>query len=189
MAIAATRGQRSGEPIASACAGAPREERVAQRIEAGLVGDPAGSNDHVPGRDRLHQLPSPQFSEPPAQTIAGHRAGLELRNDESHPRMARLIVRPPHIEKSEGSAVARPLHSLEVRFPMQSGRARKPLVRQRPPCFEGTFTVRRLRPFFRRRDNTSRPHRSAIRARKPCLFRRLRLRGRYVGCMQFPGIL
>src|SRR5438046_5037557 len=41
--------------------------------------------------------------------------------------------------------------------------------------------VRRLRPFFRRRDRTARPHTSFMRARNPCLLMRRRLRGRYVG--------
>jgi hypothetical protein len=42
-------------------------------------------------------------------------------------------------------------------------------------------TVRRFRPFLRRRDSTARPQRVAIRARKPCLLRRRLLRGRYDG--------
>lgn len=42
-------------------------------------------------------------------------------------------------------------------------------------------TVKRFRPFLRRRDNTARPQRSAIRSRKPCLAIRRLFRGRYVG--------
>jgi hypothetical protein len=46
-----------------------------------------------------------------------------------------------------------------------------------------TLTASWWRPFFRRRARTFRPDLVAIRARKPCLFRRLRFRGRYVGFM------
>jgi hypothetical protein len=53
---------------------------------------------------------------------------------------------------------------------------------------DGIWTVRRLRPFLRRRDSTARPQRVFMRCRNPCLRTRLRLRGRYVGptglCLQ-----
>jgi hypothetical protein len=68
------------------------------------------------------------------------------------------------------------------------GRAREPVSprqtrrwRQEPPCFEGSETVSRFRPFFRLRESTARPHRVAIRARNPCLLMRRLLRGRYDG--------
>lgn len=47
--------------------------------------------------------------------------------------------------------------------------------------FDGSFTVRRLRPFLRRRLRTSRPHLVSIRVRNPCLRIRRLFRGRYVG--------
>jgi hypothetical protein len=47
--------------------------------------------------------------------------------------------------------------------------------------FDGSFTVRRLRPFLRRRLRTSRPHFVSIRVRNPCLRIRRLFRGRYVG--------
>jgi hypothetical protein len=65
------------------------------------------------------------------------------------------------------------------------GRAREPVGprearrrRQEPPCFEGSDTVSRFRPFFRRRERTARPQRVAIRARNPCLVTRRLFRGR-----------
>jgi hypothetical protein len=74
------------------------------------------------------------------------------------------------------------------------GRAREPMsprearrCRQEPPCFEGNDTVRRLRPFLRRRESTARPQRVAIRARNPCLLIRRLFRGRYDGFIR--GIL
>ncbi len=44
-----------------------------------------------------------------------------------------------------------------------------------------TCTTIRVRPRFRRRFNVFRPPALFIRARNPCLFTRLRLRGLYVG--------
>src|SRR5262249_51633429 len=132
-----------------------------------------------PRRDRLHQLAPPQLFEAPAQTIAGHPGGLELWNDESHPRMARWIVCPHYVEMAEPFSLSRLQYSGELGHAREPSRAQPALVyRQRPPCFEGTLIVRRLRPFLRRRDSTSRPQRSAMRARKPCRLSRLRLRGR-----------
>jgi hypothetical protein len=50
-----------------------------------------------------------------------------------------------------------------------------------PAYLDGNWTVSRLRPFFRRRLKTSRPHLVAIRNLKPCVRIRRLLRGRYVG--------
>jgi hypothetical protein len=63
-----------------------------------------------------------------------------------------------------------------AREPMGSRQARR--WRQEPPCFDGSETVSRFRPFFRRRDKTARPQRVAIRARNPCLLIRRLFRGR-----------
>jgi hypothetical protein len=75
------------------------------------------------------------------------------------------------------------------------GRAREPVGprkarrwRQEPPCFDGSETVSRFRPFLRRRESTARPQRDAIRARNPCLLIRRLLRGRYDGFIRLdPG--
>lgn len=48
-------------------------------------------------------------------------------------------------------------------------------------CFRPTDTARRFRPCLRRRFRILRPAFVAMRARKPCLFFRFRLCGRYVG--------
>lgn len=63
--------------------------------------------------------------------------------------------------------------------------------RLRPSCgeavtgsrayFDPTLTARRFRPRRRRAFSTLRPPRVFMRARKPCLFRRFRFRGLYVG--------
>jgi hypothetical protein len=74
------------------------------------------------------------------------------------------------------------------------GRAREPVgsrqarrCRQEPPCFDGSDTVSRLRPFFRRRERTARPQRVAMRARNPWVLIRRLFRGRYDGFIR--GIL
>ena len=66
-----------------------------------------------------------------------------------------------------------------ARESMISRKARR--RRQEPPCFDGSETVSRFRPFFRLRDSTARPQRLAIRARNPCLLMRRLFRGRYDG--------
>ena len=49
---------------------------------------------------------------------------------------------------------------------------------QTPAYLEGSLTVRRLRPFLRRRLRTSLPHFVSIRVRNPCVLMRRLLRGR-----------
>jgi hypothetical protein len=101
-----------------------------------------------------------------------------------------MIVHPDQVQVLEAAARALSEAAANV------GRAREPVGprearrwRQEPPCFDGNETVRRLRPFFRRRDSTARPQRVAIRARNPCLLIRRLFRGRYDGFMRgfLPG--
>src|SRR5438128_4127125 len=68
---------------------------------------------------------------------------------------------------------------------MRTRRGYRSLV-YRLRCLDGRRTTRRLRPFFRRRDSVARPQTVFIRARKPCLLTRRRLRGRYDGPINFP---
>lgn len=56
-----------------------------------------------------------------------------------------------------------------------------PIIPQAPAYFEGSLTVRLLRPFLRRRLSTARPHLVDMRSLKPCLRMRRLLRGLYVG--------
>jgi hypothetical protein len=161
---------------------APGTQLRSECIEARAIGLSTGP-DHDITRPLVHlNVPAPDLSQPPPQTISGHRRRLELWNDESHPRLARLIVDPDHVQVLEAAAPAMGQAAANV------GRAREPMGprqprrwRQEPPCFEGRETVRRFRPFFRRRDSTARPQRVAIRARNPCLLMRRLFRGRYDG--------
>lgn len=125
---------------------------------------------------------APDLPQPAAQTITGHRGCLEPRNYQSHPWVARLIVHPDHVQVLETAAAPMGEAAANIRRagePMSSRQARR--CRQEPPCFEGSETVSRFRPFFRRRDSTARPQRVAIRARNPCLLMRRLFRGRYDG--------
>lgn len=97
--------------------------------------------------------------------------------------MAHCVGDPKEFDSWCARAVALLEHRLEVVRPGQSPAAGQPLARQRPPCLDGTRTVRRLRPFLRRRLKTWRPQRVFMRARKPCFAVRRLLRGRYVGCI------
>jgi hypothetical protein len=109
---------------------------------------------------------------------------LKLRDDQSQPRVARCVVRPDHVEMLEAASPAGREAAAQfgrAREPVGSRKARR--SRQEPPCFEGSETVSRFRPFFRRRERTARPQREAIRARNPCLLIRRLLRGRYDGFM------
>jgi len=167
---------------------APHPELGTQGIEVGGVGLPPGPNHQIPGGLPLLDLLPPDLPQPPAQTIAGHRGGLELGDDQSHPWLARLVVHPDYIQVLGAAAAAMRQAAANV------GRAREPMSprqarrrRQEPPCFDGSDTVSRLRPFFRRRERTARPQRVAMRARNPCLVIRRLFRGRYDGFIR--GIL
>lgn len=183
------RGQRSTGGTASHQRGAPCEKIVPESRERRRVGFSSRANHHVPlpHRPSGQKLSAPEFSKSAPQTIAGHRGGLELRNDQSHPWLARLVVRPQHIEMLEPPPPSPLLHPAQVCRKGKPALVRPALsYRQRPPCFVGSEMVKRFRPFLRRRESTSRPQRSAIRARNPCRLTRLRLRGRYVGCIRIP---
>jgi hypothetical protein len=161
---------------------APADQLGTQRIEACAVGLAPGSDHDVARRLVRLNVSPPDFAEPAPQTITGHRGCLELRNDQSHPWVARLVVHPDHVQVLEaaaapmGEAAANIGRAGEAASSRQARRGR-----QEPPCFDGSETVSRLRPFFLRRDSTARPHRVAIRARNPCLLMRRLFRGRYDG--------
>jgi hypothetical protein len=167
---------------------APGEQLRPKRLEVGSIRLAPRPDDHVAVWLLGLNLSSPDFPEPPAQAIPGHRRGLEFRDDESHAGLTQSIVHPDHVQVLEPAAAAM------VETAANVGRARETMVprqarrwRQEPPCFEGSDTVSRLRPFFRLRDSTARPHRVAMRARKPCLLMRRLLRGLYDGFI--PAIL
>jgi len=190
MKAASTRRGKSNpsrSPIAHHHGVAPPEQFVVQHRERRLVRLPPSPDDQIRRRLPPLNLAAPNLPQPAPQTIAGHRGRPELRYDQSQSRMARRVVRPNHVQMFEaaappfGEALANVVGTREAansRKPSRLGACR---CRQEPPCFEGRRTVNCLRPFFRRRDSTARPHRVAMRARNPCLLIRRLLRGRYDG--------
>jgi hypothetical protein len=167
---------------------APREELGTETLEARGVSLPARPDDQIPRRLPRLKLLAPDLPQPPAQTIAGHRGRLELGDDQSHPWSARWVVHPDQVQVLKAMAPAMGEAAANI------GRAREPVGsrearrwRQEPPCFDGSDTVSRFRPFLRRRERTARPQRVAIRARNPCLLTRRLFRGRYDGFIR--GIL
>ena len=92
--MAARRGQREIGCTGSPEARAPRQQLALERREARSIRLASRADDYVPRRHARHQLPAPDFPQPSPQTVAGHRGGLKLRNDQSHPGVARLIVCP-----------------------------------------------------------------------------------------------
>ncbi len=164
---------------------APGQELRPKAVKAGSVGVGAGPDDQIPRRLPRLDVAAPDLSQPAAQTIAGHRGRLKLRDNESHPWLARLVVHPDHVQMLEAAAASLGEAAANVgraREPMCSRQARR--WRQEPPCFDGSDTVSRFRPFFRRRERTARPQRVAIRARNPCLLIRRLFRGRYDGFIE-----
>ena len=147
----------------------------------------SGLHDHIQPREPGCHSATPELPKPPPQTIAGHRVRLVLGYHQAQSRVTRFTHDPNNIEVAKPPPPARLEDPSKVTSPRQTGSLAKALrLRQRPPCFVGTPTVSRFRPFFRRRDSTALPHRVAIRARKPCRFTRFRFRGRYVGCIAIP---
>ena len=103
-----------------------------------------------------------------------------------------LELRSPHADVTEGKAMpghretlsehASPLASQAGAPPFVSGGAfAETPAFQAPAYFDGSLTVRRLRPFFLRRLRVSRPQRVDMRVRKPWVFTRRLFLGRYVG--------
>jgi hypothetical protein len=103
------------------------------------------------------------------------------RHDYPKPGMSQLVAAPRNVQSWRTVAAAPLQHRRDIRSARHAPNPRDPLGRQRPPCFEGSCTARRLRPFFLRRLSTARPQRVCIRARNPCFAVRRRLRGLYVG--------
>lgn len=164
--------------------GTPRQQVGFEQRERRQVGVASRPDHHVPRRQLRLDLAPPDLSETPPQTIARHGGLLEPGNHDSSPQMARRRIYPVNVEPRAAATPAIGQHPAEVGTVAQPARATEPLgAGQTRACFEAMVTVRRFRPFFRRRDSTARPQRSAIRFRNPCRAIRRLFRGRYVGIM------
>jgi len=125
----------------------------------------------------------------------------QLRHDPAHPRPARRSR--PHapgptgkvdVESGGPLSGSMPQQSPDLPSPTDPGRSRKPLVLRLRHGSQAGFldpgrTTRDRRPRRRRRLSVARPPLVRMRARKPCLFKRLRFRGLYVGFIfGLPGL-
>jgi len=105
-------------------AGSPLGELGAEKGERRAICVTTRPDDHVPRRLPRLQIAAPDFTQAPPQTIAGHRGGLELWNDQSHARLARCVVHPDHVDVTEP-----PPLSLLQDSPVFRGRSQPPGAR------------------------------------------------------------
>jgi len=159
----------------------------AQLCKVGGVCRSSGAHHQVDSRERCEQLAPQDLPYAAPQTIAGHRGFSEAGNDDPRPRVALRVWTPSHLEVTHAHPAPGFPALYEISPAWQPCARRVPLARQPLQCFDGSCTVRRLRPFLRRRASVARPHLSFMRARKPCLLMRRRLRGRYVGFPILPS--
>jgi hypothetical protein len=129
---------------------------------------------------RARQLAQPSLEPVPIdrgmRIFWHHEADTRVGKIRGRSRRADIEVR--HAETSPGAS-----DSVEVIAAGQPVASRKNRAGgySPPAYFDGSRTVRRFRPFFRRRLKTSRPQRVDMRVRKPCVRIRRLFRGRYVG--------
>jgi hypothetical protein len=115
-----------GSPCERRCA--PAEQLGAEGIEGRAVCPRPGLDDQVPRRLPRLDFDSPDFAQPASKTIAGHRGRLMLGDDQPHPWLARLVVRPEYVHVLEAAAAALGETAANVRRarePMRSRQARR----------------------------------------------------------------
>lgn len=162
----------------------PRAEIGGENLMVGAVRGRARPHDEVQRFERRQHAPPHYLAKLPTQTVPRDGRSAESRNHESKAGMPQGVGAPVNVQSRRAVPAARPLHCLEIARAGQPPTRRQAFAGQPPPCFDGTRTVNRLRPFRRRRLRISRPHRVFIRARNPCLLLRRRFRGRYVGFIE-----
>lgn len=128
-------------------------------------------------RDRQVMLMLPErFPDQPFDAVSGDR----IADDSCRDRQPQSCHRPrrrtgEHSKLSVGGAFRVTINAIKIRFVMKTlRRSERPgdclqvrLLTRARSTLEQRQTVRRLRPFARRRARTARPDRVAIRARKP----------------------
>ncbi len=156
---------------------------VRQLGEVGIVGLGSSLDQDVEPRLAIptagQQLEPSRFTQPPFEPVAvddvvtmpwNHQrySGAQNRGSvDEHVQMVRPFALPPTIERPD------------LRPSPDPGLSWKPIPASRWPFyFLGVVAARRLRPLRRRRARILRPDLVLWRARKPCLRRRLRFRGR-----------
>lgn len=121
---------------------------------------------------------------PPLDAIAGDGSANLLRDRDPDPRFSRRRAAKIINESTTVTTLAATLETEEVPAALEATLWAKPHLSSRadrhgsrPNYLIGVETVRLLRPLRRRAVRTDRPPGLADRARKPCLFFRLRLLG------------
>src|SRR3989442_5019151 len=98
------------------------------------------------------------------------------RDDESESRVTQIAVTPGQIKMlgatPAASAGSRVPAGGELRAARDAHAARVPFARYRLRCLDGVRTVRRLRPFLRRRESVAPAPTGFIRAPQPFLMAR-----------------
>lgn len=160
---------------------------TSQSLELRAIRRHARSYQDVPPRapsiERGKNLTPADLAEPPLQHITVDDPAAMLRHDysESGPRGPR--GRHVHIEARRALSLPLREQSTNLGAAVDPGPAGQALrsVGLGAYGFPAIFTAIRARPCRLRRLSVARPPFVAMRARNPCLFTRLRLRGLYVG--------
>jgi len=139
-------------------------------------------DDEVQGRQVAASAPSPIYlSDPSLQPLADHGATDLAGGRDPEARVLELIGNEVQGGQEPVLPASRPVAPLVIRPAPQGvlpGEAlSRPSAGGRPLLAVWPQTLRRLRPFLRRRDSTARPWLVRMRKRKPCFFLRLRLLG------------
>lgn len=148
---------------------------------------PPGADENIEGQppisERREDGPTADLAQSALDAVPGHGAPTMLRHDEAQAGKGSGGRRQEDLEVLGPLALPPLQESADLTRVPDAGGAREALPGPRVGSgyLLPTDTMRRARPFFRRRERVARPPRVFIRARNPCLFTRLRLRGLYVG--------
>jgi hypothetical protein len=159
-------------------ASAPGGPEVSIEIGEGSIEQFAtGDDDEVDGDARLMVQPPEHFSNQSFRTISPNSVSKLPGGDDPEPGCGRGTRGEQEREVARRHPVGRIEDLLELftsSYALPSG---EPVRRHPASQAYELETVRRLRPFARRRFSTSRPFFVAIRVRKPCVFLRRRRLG------------
>ena len=148
-----------------------------ERAEWGVVPVTPRDRHDIERRRRVDDAPaSKQLADPALRAIAYDRAAQLARRDDAKPIVAAGVRQSKQCDKAGRNFPAVRLHRRELPTMTQT-RIRPKRFGQRESWCDQDETVRRLRPFARRRLSTVRPFLVRIRTRKPCVRRRRRRLG------------
>ena len=146
--------------------------------DAGSVRRRKCPHDDVDVRQHREHVDPYDFAKPAFHAIAIDGGVRVPRHDDARPGVTQKGSDIPNVKVRGSDSLPLQADRLERAFPRQPVGARKAAIGQMPAYFDGSLTVRRLRPFFRRRLSVSLPHFVSIRARNPCVAMRRLFRGR-----------